>query len=366
MNKICSQYVKWITLAILVLFVLTWLTVKLQPTQIIGLKSEINATSVTSFSKRVIHTDVKHVSDKHVSDPVESPELILFTTMYKSTEKEKVSDLVLDLWKSWRPAIQPLVFTSDSDVITNIIQHGWPSLPEPRKNPACFGPPLFPNMFIDAMHYYNSTFYGFANADIVFDNGLAHTIKALSRNKSLINKPVLIIGKRIIFDFLKYGHLLSKPDDVSVLKDLGEEIHWSSDYWITTGSFPWGKLLPLTVGRPFFDRWTMAYAVENDNITVIDTSATIKAMHMTTQDGNISSWLKPGNDCNVKLIMDGLPKVKEMGVGRPECASLETYWEDREVRLRGREPSRTECKPFYIPHKRQVWFLDPKLSAGVK
>ena len=306
------------------------------------------------------------MSDNRVSNTLETPDLILFTTMFKSTEKDEVTNLVLDMWKSWKPTVQPLMFASDIEVIGNSLQHDWPTLPEPRKNPACFGPPLFPDMFIETMRNYKATFYGFANADIVFDDGLAHTVKALSEIKSLVEKPVFIIGKRIIFDYMKYGHLLRKPEDVYALKHLGEEIHWSSDYWITTRSFPWSEMLPLTVGRPFFDRWTMAYANENENITVIDTSATIKAMHMTTQDGNFSSWLKPGNDCNVNLIMEGFPKVDQMGMGRPECASLETYWEDGEVKLREREPSLTECRPYYVPQKKQVWFLDPKLGINAK
>ena len=363
LNYILSPYAIWILSTTLVLFFLAVLTINLQTakTKILALRTEKAGFPRIRISQRTIHT-----VDKHISNTSVSPELILFTTMYISTEKDAVLNLVLDMWKSWKPSIKPLMFASDSDVIANALRCDWPTLPEPRKNPACFGPPLFPNMFIDTMRNYNAKFYGFANADILFDDGLAHTVTALSKIKSLIDKPVFIIGKRIIFDFMKYGHLLSKPEDVSALKHLGEEIHWSSDYWITTRSFPWTELLPLTVGRPFFDRWTMAYAIENENITVIDTSATIKAMHMTTQDGNFSSWLKPGNDCNVNIIMDGLPKVEQMGVGRPECASFETYWDDGEVKLRDREPSRTECKPFYVPQKRQVWFLDPKLGINAK
>lgn len=78
----------------------------------------------------------------------------------------------MDFWDSWRPAIRPLVFTSDDDVMKDVTAHGWPSLPE-TKNPDCFGPPLFPNMFIDAIQNYKATFYGFANADMAFWKWLA-------------------------------------------------------------------------------------------------------------------------------------------------------------------------------------------------
>ena len=285
----------------------------------------------------------------------QEPELLLFTTMYKSEEKVGVLDSLFNLWKSWSPAIKPLVFTSDPEIETDATKHGWPWLPE-TKNPDCYGPPLFPNMFIDAMDNYDASFYCYANSDIVFDNGLLQTIRAMAKNKTLLERPFVLVGKRIYFDFEKYGHLMKTADDVSYLANTGEEIHWSSDYWVTTKRFPWHEVLPISVGRPLFCRWIIAYAIEN-KITVIDTSQTIKAVHLTTQDGNRSSWVKPGNDCNARIIMYGEPQIKQMRLGLVECAELETYFDENgEIKIRSRLPDAKECPAYYRPDLPAVWF----------
>ena len=281
-------------------------------------------------------------------------DLLLFSSWGKSPEKDSVTRIILKLWNSWKPTIKPLVFASDNDVIVDAMNHGWPSLSE-TKNPECFGPPVFPKMFIDAMGAYNSTFYGFANADIAFGKGLLATIKALSENSTLVNTPCLIIGKRTYFNFERYGRLLKTPDEVKILMGLGELIHWSSDYFITTRSFPWPEVIPLSIGRPLFCRWIIAYALQN-NIQVIDASRTIEALHLTTKDGNRSSFLdKPGIHCNKNIISYSFPKV-EMLLGRVECVEWQTLWQQGKIGIQHRKPSEVECPAHYKPDMKSVWF----------
>ena len=285
-------------------------------------------------------------SDKH-------SHLLLFSSWGPSPEKDAVNNIILNLWNSWRPTIKPLVFASDNDVIVDAMNHGWPSLPE-TKNPECYGPPVFPKMFLDAMQTYNSTFYGFANADIAFGKGLLATISALSENSTLTKTPCLIIGKRTYFNFERYGRLLKTPDEVKILQGLGEQIHWSSDYFITTGSFPWPEVIPLSIGRPLFCRWIIAFALQN-NIQVIDASRTIEALHLTTKDGNRSSWDKPGIHCNKDIISYSFPKV-EMLLGRVECAEWQTLWQQGRIVIQHRKPSEIECPAYYKPDMKSVWF----------
>lgn len=279
-------------------------------------------------------------------------ELLLFSTWNKSPEKDPVIRILLNLWNSWKPTIKPLLFSSDSDVIVDAIKQGWPYLPE-SKNPECQGPPLFQKMFIDAIQNFNSTFYGYANADIAFGKGLLQTITTLSKNKSLTVGPCLLIGKRTYFNFEKYGRLLRTPDEIKILMGLGEQIHWSSDYFITTKTFPWPEVVPLSVGRPLFCRWIIAYALQN-NIPVIDTSKTVEALHLTTKDGNRSSWDKPGIHCNRDIIQYSYPKV-DMLLGRVECTEWETYWHDGNIHIRRRRVKEQECPAFYKPDMQSVW-----------
>ena len=288
-------------------------------------------------------------------DIVSNPELLLFTTMFKSAEKDPVSNIILKLWNSWRPTIQPLVFTSDDAMKRDAMKFGWPHLPEGPKNPACLGPPLFPNMFIDTMKNYNATFYGFSNGDMVYDDGLHLTFNALLKNKTLLDKPLLITGTRIDLDFEKYGRLLRTPEDARLLVPFGMKRNFAMDYWITTKTFPWTDVLPLTVGKPMFGRWTLAFAMENKDVIMIDTSKTINSLHLTTMDGNFSSWVKPGNECNVNVVKYGSPQIKLMQLGRPECAEIETYWNNGHVSIRERKPSEQLCKAYYNPNLKQVW-----------
>ena len=285
----------------------------------------------------------------------QKPELLLFTTMYREGEKIGVLEKLFNLWRSWFPVIKPLVFTSDPEIEKDAGTYGWPFLPE-KKDPDCYGPPLFSSMFIDSMATYDATFYCYANSDIVFDKGLLETIRFFEKNETLMQKPFIAVGKRIYFDFEKYGDLMNTADDVGELANKGEEIHWSSDYWVTTKQFPWWEVLPISVGRPLFCRWIIAYAIEK-KLTVIDTSKTIKAVHLTTQDGNRSSWDKPGNDCNARIIMYGKPQVKQMRLGLVECAELETYFDETgEIKMRSRLPDPKECPAHYNRNLPAVWF----------
>lgn len=312
---------------------------------------------------RVVHDVVKdsviyvQTLPERLSQKADGPwkysDLLLFSSWGKSAEKEAVNKVILNLWNSWRPTIKPLVFSSDNDVIVDAMTNDWPSLPE-SKNPECVGPPLFPKMFIDAMENYNSTFYGFANADIAFGKGLLATITALSRNQTLVSSPHLLVGKRTYFNFEKYGRLLRTPDEIKILQGLGEQIHWSSDYFITTKSFPWPEVIPLSIGRPLFCRWIIAYAIQN-NIPVIDTSKTIEALHLTTKDGNRSSWDKPGIHCNKNIIQYSFPKV-EMLLGRVECTKWETFWHKGLINIRQRRVSEIECPAVYKPDMQSVWY----------
>ena len=300
-----------------------------------------------------ISTLEKHA--KSNTNKTRNPDLLLFTTMFKSTEKDPVTNKVLQLWNSWLPSVQPLVFTSDNEMIEDARKFDWPHLPEGPKNPNCLGPPLFPNMYIEAMKKYNATFYGYSNADMVYDDGLIPTLNALLKNKSLIAKPLLITGTRIDLDFQKYGPLVRSSDGVELLVSLGVKRNFAMDYWITTKAFPWTDVLPLSAGKPMFGRWTLAFAMENKDIIMIDTTKTINSLHLTTMDGNYSSWIKPGNDCNVDIVKNGTPQIKLMQLGRPECAELETYWDNGEVNIRERKPSELLCKAYYNPNMKQVW-----------
>ena len=288
------------------------------------------------------------------SNITRNPDLLLFTTMFKSNEKDPVTNKVFTLWNSWRPAIQPLVFASD-EMREDARKFDWPILPEGPKNPKCLGPPLFPNMYIEAMKYYNATFYGYSNADMVYDDGLIHTFNALLKNKTLLAKPLLITGTRIDFDFEKYGRLIISSKDVELLAPQGEQRRYAMDYWITTKTFPWKDVIPLSAGKPMFGRWTLAFAMEHKDIIMIDTSKTINSLHLSTKDGNRSSWEKPGNDCNVDIVKNGTPQIKLMQLGRPECAELETYWDKNSVGIRERKPSEVLCKAYYNPDMKQGW-----------
>ena len=311
-----------------------------------------------SFYLEVVQSDPKihHISKRGTGDGDQNISMLLFSSWTRqggTVSKGRVYRNIIRNWNSFQPAIQPLVFTSDHDVFEEAVQNQWMALPE-KSNRECAGPPLLPHMFVDAKMRVDDAFlYGFSNADILFSDNLLRTIKFLETSPDLRNKSFMVIGRRTNFDFHLHAAEFISKDDIDKLVSQTEQVQKSSDYFFTTKDFPWDKVAPLSIGRPAFCRWVMSYAHKIGAI-VIDATITISALHLTTEDGNKSSWHLVGNGvhCNEDVI-ESFPEKVILGLGWVECATYETYFDDKgEVKLRTRTVQDPECpKPYKADQK---------------
>lgn len=317
------------------------------------LKLNENVRHANSFYLQVDKSDasIHHIVKREVSNESTNISMVLFSSWTKrggTVSKGRVYRNIIRNWKSFYPAVQPLVFTADHEVYEIAVQNQWFALPE-KSNKKCAGPPLLPHMFVDAKaHVPNAFLYGFSNADILFSDNLMQTLKFLENSAELRNKSMMIIGRRTNYDFHLHPQEFISKTEIDQIVSKKDQVQKSSDYFFTTKDFPWDNVAPLSIGRPAFCRWVMSYAHKIGAI-VIDTTITVSALHLTTEDGNKSSWHLSGNGvhCNEDII-ESFPEKVILGLGWVECAIYETYFDKNgEVQLRTRDVQDPSCpKPY--------------------
>ena len=121
----------------------------------------------------------------------------MFTTMHDSLKNHYLYENVIYLHSFLRPRMQPMLFVSSPAVERNLVkdacERGWYVMTAPvcDKNKL----PVLSYMFRAAQSVQESTFYGYANGDIVFDESL---IKTLDHIKTMLKhfKQTLFVGRR--------------------------------------------------------------------------------------------------------------------------------------------------------------------------
>lgn len=261
---------------------------------------------------------------KEDTDFTKKPLLVLFSSWIDNPEKRHVNDIKLKLWNAW-PEVRPLVLTNDRIAVSQANAHNWTVLPQSESDPSCKGPPKLPQMFQAVMKNVDAFFYGFSNADILFDNGLYKTMEYIYYNmRSWQTRPVMVIGRRHNVDFLhNSNYSLETPDDINHFSKYGWIVNKSTDFYFTNRLFPWDHAPEVTVGKIFVVRAILGWAYRN-NYIVIDATRTIRSVHLTTQDGNKASFSTKGAFCNKQVLSKHRWSIPTH-IGHVECAHFETF-----------------------------------------
>jgi hypothetical protein len=206
--------------------------------------------------------------------------LTLFTTLGTTSVNDGITQILLDNWSTLGENVQPYMFylPGQDHVVNLAVSRGWKAIPVPKMNK--YSVPYLRNMYQAVTAVSDSEFYGYANSDIIFDSGLAGTLKVL-RKKLTMYDPVLVIGRRTSLNFSIYENLtVSHFKDVRKVAESGIlDRADAEDYFLVTRSFPW-KLLPdLVIGRKGYDNFLVAKSIEN-NVSVIDATDTITSLHL--------------------------------------------------------------------------------------
>lgn len=220
--------------------------------------------------------------------------LTLFTSFDVNMEKSIVFTNMLDNWKSLGPHVNTILFTDDNRTKEMATQHGWPAVSIP--NQRC-GSPVLKDMYQTAMKMYNSSLYGYANADILFDNGLMKTLTEIVKSDMSDKGPLLIVGRRSDLNMSLMGE--PKITSLKMVEKLGKYTtlghSMAGDIFVSNTLFLWDHVPEFAIGRPIIDNW-LIYFARAIGSKVVDISFSTLAIHQKT-----SSWVKRHLPCNKEI-----------------------------------------------------------------
>lgn len=165
-----------------------------------------------------------------------------------------------------------------------------------------YGTPLFGSILhdVDTMCPPEVPFIGYANADIMFNDGLIMTLQTLDQWQKNANKPFLAVGKRSNYDVRgplsthMIAHVQSEPFTDN-----------AQDYFILSRyGLDWKDLPPYVIGRRGYDNALVNWA--HHHHTLVDLSETVLALHQTVEDGNSAGHTDRNQDKEYNVNLDGV------------------------------------------------------------
>ena len=272
------------------------------------------------------------------------PLITLFTTFKYNAENTIAFKNTIRNWALLAPVVRPLLYHSGGNTLISQFarEHNWSLNVYPRVGKS--GVPILRSMFHHAQRAFISKtlFFGYANSDILFDHNLLITLKALKRElerKRL--KRIFVIGRRTNYKFQRDQQVFNLTS-VSQLARAGVLFHdYAQDYFITTRSaFDWDSIPDFVVGRVGYDNWLVATAFKR-NMSVIDVTATVTALHQTGAGGTRASWLLDNNGLYENYRIIG---KFDFTAGSTERSQFITRWKNSRVIVLKRPPPAKEAQ----------------------
>jgi len=242
-----------------------------------------------SREERVLN---KRVHTPHHRGAILNPIVTLFTTIRDRNCRKEIHRRLIKNWAALSPGLDPVLFVpsteKNSSWIDIAISSNWTVriLHALRHNL-----PIIRAMFKDVLSVSSTPFVGYANADVLFDRSLLATLRYLSESLDISKQMVLIVGRRRNIDIktidLGSGDNLTK---ISQMDNIRPFIAVAQDYFIISRrGLPWDEIPDFVVGRVGYDNWLVAKA-RDWNITLIDASRTVLALHQCGTDGYNSGF----------------------------------------------------------------------------
>jgi len=237
------------------------------------------------------------------------PIVTMFTTIRDRECRKTIHSRLIKNWAALSPHLDPVLFVPFTEYnnswISTARSNNWKVriLYALRHNL-----PVLTAMFKEILASTTTPFIGYANADILFDTSLITTLRYLSRRINVTNEMILIVGRRRNVDIDKV-HLGSGDNltKISQMDNIRLFIKRAQDYFIISRrGLPWNKIPDFVVGRNGYDNWLVTKA-QDWNITLIDTSNTVLALHQSGIDGFQSGWRTvPDETRNLnKMLVEG-------------------------------------------------------------
>ncbi|KAK2142890.1 hypothetical protein NP493_4729g00003 [Ridgeia piscesae] len=287
----------------------------------------------------------------HPSPPPDQPRLItLFTTFGADPAKRQTYENTLRLWSLLGPSVRPILYYSPGRQLPGLHELarslGWEVFPCPDVSPTPGRLPVLRRMFVHAQEAgARAAFYGYANGDIVFDESLVLTLRALRRHADF-SRRLMLVGRRFNYR-MRPNETISSLFDVTLRARQGMWFMSTAlDYFLSTyDGYPWRDIPDFVVVRIGYDCWLVAHAIDL-RIPVVDASASVTVLHQTGVDGN-----EAGRQASVmdRFINHGLAGKFDYYIGDAKCAQLRTV-RTRHDRVLLKPVLQNPCEDLY--HRR--------------
>ena len=233
-----------------------------------------------------------HTTNK-VHDEKNSKLICIVITFMRSPDpqKTKADALTMQMYKTL-PAVLPLLALSRSspdnavDAWLSAGNAEYSILNQTQCNE--HGTPLVSSLFEQAEEKCPASvpFVAYANADILFDNGLTQTLEMVRNWQP--KSGIMIVGRRSNVDMAPHFSTNAQQQLRDVFNAQSELfMEWAQDYFITTRRLvDWPRLPPYVIGRRAYDNALVDWAFHN--AVLVDATETIKAVHQTLADGNFA------------------------------------------------------------------------------
>ena len=180
-------------------------------------------------------------------------------------------------------------------------------------------------MFLEAEKQFDSYFYAYANADILFDESLIKTLEAVMTSDPA-SAHILITGRRTNVDTNKA--ITSLTEVTQMMSGKAPFMAAAQDYFISTkDGYDWRNIPDFVVGRVGYDNWLVVHAIVA-KMAVIDATDTLGALHQTGVGGDMEGWKVPKEELYHNYHQAG---KFDYSLGHTTCAEYKTVHDARKM-----------------------------------
>ena len=147
----------------------------------------------------------------------------------------------------------------------------------------------------------------------------------------VLDGAVLVVGQRA--DITVQDRVLYRPESVQKkVSALQGRLHpaYGVDYFaIARNLYPWNLVPDLVIGRPAYDNF-MVHVASTHNMSVVDATQTLTALHQTDKDGVGSGHRRSDSQYNRKTLSRF---QSQRGCGATSCTAYKTRWHTEPVSM---------------------------------
>lgn len=208
--------------------------------------------------------------------------LTLMTSFSNKIERHHIETNTIINWSSLGENVSCLNWYVNSTILNRISErHGWRNVLAAYTSHQL---PIAKYLYIEAPKMINSSYYGFANSDILFNSRLIESLRAIHEFHQQYHpgQGFLMVGRRtnIESNLIKQESL--NYSNIDYYESKGTLFRTDAiDYFVTSAhGFPWDTSLEVVIGRSGWDNYVVSLAYDN-KIPSYDVTETVPAIHQS-------------------------------------------------------------------------------------